>query len=360
MAKERGITRILNMARKASSAREALDAPLTGKPFGVQRALKRWEPPRGLPARMRDLMANETVRKRVGDTIDRGVEDGGHLWYDTAPIYAAFVRELGEEEAPQAFKTYMGYVAATSPRSSVGENIRNASYFYNLDRVQEPIPFQPPSPYGHFAQGTHRPFIERVRAGDELGDPVTASKVTSFYENLTGNQTPATIDSHAFALPAMFSEDPRFLKTSIRYEVPETGEVVSAYPRDEYSLGLIDHEEAMSRPYLWGGRPLKTEYGALERFYGDLAAERGLTPAQAQSSAWIAGGDETGVRSAYEPFTETFKARVALTAAERGESEEKVLRDFIRGRAPLLSLAGAASGAGILGALGSRRDRMDA
>lgn len=349
----KGIRRALAIAARSATAEEALSAPLRGTPFGVQRALERYVPPRGTPARVADLVTNPDVRERMSETIARGVEDGGHLWYDTAPILASFIKTLGRDEGVDAFKTYMNYVAASSPRSSVGENIRNASYYYHLDRTQQPFPFQPPSPYGHFAGATHRPFLERVRAGEPLGDPATASKVTSFAENLTGNQIPTTVDSHAFALPAMYSGDPRLLKTTVRIEDGEGG-FATMNPRTEYSLGLLDPEEALMRPYLWGGRPRPNEYAALEQFYADLGAEQGLTPAQAQSAAWIAGGDETGLRSAYEPFRDTFMARVRLTAAETGKSEEQVLREMIRGKAPLLSVPVA----GALGALAQERDRM--
>jgi hypothetical protein len=64
---------------------------------------------------------------------------------------------------------YMDMVAATSPRSEVGINARNASYYYQRAIKGEPMPAVGevnPQPYGHLAQNRHQLNAERVVAVD--------------------------------------------------------------------------------------------------------------------------------------------------------------------------------------------------
>ena len=59
----------------------------------------------------------------------------------------------------------MDLVAATSPRSDVGTNARNASYYYSRAMQGEPMPAvgdRNPQPYGHMAQRLHQMNAERV------------------------------------------------------------------------------------------------------------------------------------------------------------------------------------------------------
>lgn len=76
----------------------------------------------------------------------------------------------------------------------------------------------------------------------------------------------------------------------------------------------------------------------IETLYQELAAKKGITPAQAQAGAWVGGGDLTGVKSMGGTFMDFFKERAAVTAQQRGESVGKVIEDFITGKAPLLGI----------------------
>lgn len=349
---------LVRAARAASDPMEALLArELTGEPFGVQQAVLRYEPPRGTPKRIADLVQNKTVQRRMDDTIERGMEMGGHLWYDTSPIAAAFVNELGDDGL-SAFSRFMDYQAAVSPRSRVGEQVRRGSYYYGQEMRGEPFSkSQPPEPYGHIAHKSHSGMLNDVRNNGEF-DPIRTPKAASYAQNLKGNQAPATIDSHALALPAIFSEDPRFLKSG-KYSLAREGASDDGgyvyermIPQHEYKAGVLSLDEALENPSYWGGSPAPTEYAAMERFYSDLAKRHDLTPAQAQSAAWIGGGDITGVQSGSEPFLKLFLDRVRHTAKQRGESEVDVLRKMIRGQEPLLGIGGA----GALGAMALQDD----
>ena len=48
--------------------------------------------------------------------------------------------------------------------------------------------------------------------------------------------------------------------------------------------------DAAGRAAWWQAQPKANEYGAMENYYKSLGKELGLTPAQAQASAWVGGG----------------------------------------------------------------------
>jgi hypothetical protein len=105
---------------------------------------------------------------------------------------------------------------------------------------------------------------------------------------------------------------------------------------------------------LWGmtdtkGRPIdkpaKTEYGYMERLQQDEARKLGMTPAQYQASAWIGGGEQTGLKSSADPFLKVLEDRIRFTAERTGETPQQVLQRFLMGQnapgrqGPLLSVA---------------------
>jgi hypothetical protein len=275
---------------------------LSQVPDVPQGDLPRYQPARGVPEATEQQW--EAARPRLPAIAERGAEMGGREWYNTEPLRHAFVTELGDTAGNAAHRRYLDYVAATSPRSKVGENIRNASYYYGLEAQGRALPEvggKLPAPYGHYAQRLHQMNAQNL-AGGGAWDSMKNPKPAAFAENLAGNQRPVTIDTH-----------------------------------NSRVIGLTDPQ---GRPK---DLPKKNEYGFLERVQQEEAAKLGMTPAQWQASLWVGAGKETGLKSAAEPFVDTFEARVFLTAEKRGKSPESVLRDFIRGKAPLLGLGGASA-----------------
>jgi hypothetical protein len=132
--------------------------------------LPRNVPPRGVPARVTDLVNDPGVRDKMLETIQSGVEKGGDKWYNADPLREEFMNILGKDAGDAAFRRYQNMVAATSPRSDVGTNVRNASYYYQRLMNGEGPPAvgdKNPQPYGHMAQRLHQMNVERVagRAG---------------------------------------------------------------------------------------------------------------------------------------------------------------------------------------------------
>lgn len=338
-----------------------------------QTPIDRWEPPRGISPRMQDAMSNSAVSRGIADSMRKGVELGADKWYHTEPIRRAFVAELGEQAGQKAFSDYMDLVAATSPRSDVPTNVRNASFYYWLKQNNMPMPDKNPYPYGHVAQNLHKQNVANLsRPGDlsaavpdQVG-PSTAwdiyknPKPASFSHNLQGNLEPVTVDTHAFRNIGMRTKDPRFLATSISQKYKQgadpaadtlaarygeiSGDKVTYRPQKLYEEGRLTMKDALETPGFWESMPNPNEYGAAEALYTKIGKRLGLAPADAQAAAWSGGGELTGLGSSpRHTFPEILNERILYTARMRGEKPSDTIKAFIRGEKPLLTLGGAAA-----------------
>ena len=300
--------------------------------------LERYVPARGVPARVQDVMANKDVRDKMLQTIYEGQQKGGANWYNADPLRDKFVETLGVDAGNRAFRKYMDMVAATSPRSDVGTNARNASFYYQKAMMGEPMPevgTPNPQPYGHMAQRLHQLNAQRVSG--EGWDALNNPKPASFVENLVGNQDPVTVDTHAFRLPAIHAADPRFLETAfqVNKDAPKQ-DIQKLVMSGEMPIG-----EALKRAAYWQTQPKANEYGAMEQYYKSLGREFGLSPAQTQASAWVGGGKLTGLASdESKPFLRFFQDRVYKTANELKMDPQDVMTRFIKGEMTLRASGG--------------------
>lgn len=329
-------------------------------------------PPRGVPERSRDLLSRPDVQEKTLEGIERGraLKD----WYETGPLKQAFTDELGHNEGTARFEDFIRAVGATSPRSDVGTNIRNASYYYTLAKtgrgmpVPVPNPDKPgkfiknPAPYGHLAQDLHRGNIEKV-LGLRVGQPGRANQIEGYdfqsnpkpigyTADLLGDPSRVAVDTHAFRAPAMYGEDPRFLET--RYEVSVPKGQPKAPPRniyDEVQSGRMTMAEALDTGAYWQSKPKENEYSHWQDWYRDLANRAGMAPREAQAAGWAGSGRMTGLESdPNKMFMDFMEDRLLHTQAERDTklSPREILANMIRGKAPLLSLAAAPLGAAAL------------
>jgi hypothetical protein len=276
---------------------------LDAVPNVPQFALERYDPPRGRPSNLDQLLTPETAERLEG-YARRGENLGGRAWYNTLPLRDAFIAELGPKEGAARFERYIDIVAATSPRSRVDTNVRRSSYLYGEDKAGRPIagltnPDFPPG-YGHLAHLTQDALLKDLEGGRSFRS-LDRPKTSSFAENLKGNQQPMTIDTHNFSAI--------------------TG----------------DNKNKKS--------PSGTQYKYLEEFEVEIADKLNMSPAQFQASVWI--GADTGVADA-RPFLEVFDDVVARTAKKKGVSKQKALTDFIRGNGPLFGLAALMTAGAIL------------
>jgi hypothetical protein len=291
---------------------------MTQRPNVPQTPLQRYDPPRGVPEEALRAADPKNI-KRLNLIAQQGAEIGGLEWYNMQQLHERFKYELGDKEGTARFIRYLDLLGATSPRTRVPENVRNASYYYRALLTGEATPqrelrqtpaYDPQYMYGF--QGTPRRADWIIKEGTQAEYPygmmpihvqnvenilkgglplLQNPKPPSFTQNLAGNWRPVTIDVHNMRL-----------------------------------LGL-------------GGREAPTtEYGFLERMQQQQAARLGMDPAQYQASLWIGGAKETGVKSGTDPMLKHFERRVEHTAEQRGQTKEQVLKDFIHGRAPLLMI----------------------
>jgi hypothetical protein len=288
---------------------------MSDTPSVPQRALTRAEPPaRGVPDYVQRIAEPDNMR-RVNEYVDRGLEVGAGDWYNTMPLRDRFISELGDAEGQAAFDRFIDMVGATSSQSRTPVNARNASYYYMRDRQGDPLlpgGAPPESPYGHYTQRNHMLQSGNIVEGRGLSSTQNP-KIASFAENLRGNYEPLTIDIH-----------------------------------NSRALGLTNAS----------GTPLDTPNPAHYAFLEDMQAQQardvfGIEPARYQSAMWVGGGDKTGLASPPDPFLAVLEDRIMLTADRMGINPETVLRRFIRGEMPLLSVGGAAGG-GLMSMVGGQ------
>lgn len=307
---------------------------LNDVPQVAQIDLQRNVPARGPSARVQALDDKKTI-KRINETVSRGAKDG-IPWYNTEPLRQSFIDEFGMEEGGRRFSLYMDMVAGTSPRSDVGTNARNASYYYQ-QAIQGNQPGKPlPKPYGHLAQDLHiqnfNNIMEHGGMGPETTFPVLQNpKPPSFSQNLQGNQQPITADTHLVRNWGVSSKLQDWLLPSFK---PDK-DAPTVRPRDMVASGAVKMKNAP--PVWWDSMPKANEYPMLELLSQSEARKMGMTPAQWQASAWVGGGGETGLASGADPFLRHFENRVILTAQKMGITPMEALRQFQHGKITLLS-----------------------
>lgn len=312
------------------------------QPNVQQTPIPRYDPPRGTPPRIGDLVANRDVRDKIIENIERGIRMGGTDWLNAEPFRLAFIDELGALEGGQRFDHFFDLVGASTALSKVRENFRNASFYYTLNGR---LPDKNPYPYGHRAQAMHRRNVERVWNGGL--NPLTHPKSVTMSANAKGNYLPVMIDSNIFRQAAMLSRDTRFLNTFL-----PTKSGVSRNIRREYDTGLITPEE-LTRPSYWSPAPRRNEYQAMEQYFQGIARELGMTPAQAESAAWLGGAELTELHSdPSKKLMDFIKDSLLLTAIGKNMDPSDVLRRLIRAELPLIALGGVA----LAPQLGTRED----
>jgi len=312
---------------------------------GVQRFV-----PKKVPERTQDLMNNPEVYDKFMQGMERGlpVKD----WYETGPLEKSFTEEFGADTGRDRFNQFIDAVAATSPRSDVGTNVRNASYYYgkaqpfpgrnSVPSISD-LPPKNPKPYGHLAQNLHRMNAEKMVFPGGAGlDFKANAKPISFAANLKGDPNPVTVDTHAFRAPNILSGDPRFLERSFMNEKGATPRNI----QDELAMGELTMEDAQKRGALWASKPLPTEYAAYEDLYRRGANDLGITPREAQAASWVGHGPMTGLESAPKSFMDFMEERILKTARERNMDPKDVWKKAVRGSMPLLGGAGAGVGLG--------------
>jgi hypothetical protein len=292
----------------------------------VQQELKRFHAARGEPQTVTDAFKGGRVA-RLNRLVDKGIEQGGDKWYWLGGLLDQFIAQFGKDIGPKRFERFMELNAGLSPRSTVSKEIQRASILYQREVNGLPIEkmFQPPGTeknprgllhphwpegYGHLANDIHMGNV--VRLLEQGGfDPIDQAKIASYLENLKGNYRPVTVDTHnAYVLTGKRSK-----------------------PTKKSPLG-----DPMG--------PTEAQYPYFESRQQELAARRGLDPAEWQSALWVGAGDITGVVDVRN-FPDAMNVRIAQTAEILDIPEQEALVRFMNGDTHLYSVMAALLGAGV-------------
>ena len=299
-------------------------------------------------------------REAISDALAERIRATGQLDADTryfyhtdGPVYrAARNAGLSDAEAQAYLRDLSNNVAATSPRTKVEENLRNATLVMAKD--QQGIPFRdvvgpgtirPDGTKGISEKGypmmtakggIHGGLLDDVAATGAM-DVARNPKPSNFGANLSGNRSGVTMDTHAIrgTLMTLNEMEPG--------SVPE-GFILPKF-RDQYvkdpsvlTPNMIDDTLASQMTGPKGDTTkLQTEYPVFADIWHDAAAKLGVSPAEAQSMGWFGFGDETNLGSARKTPVDIFDDRLSVTAQALDITPEQAARSVFRRQIPLLA-----------------------
>ena len=299
-------------------------------------------------------------REAISDALAERIRATGQLDADTryfyhtdGPVYrAARNAGLSDAEAQAYLRDLSNNVAATSPRTKVEENLRNATLVMAKD--QQGIPFRdvvgpgtirPDGTKGISEKGypmmtakggIHGGLLDDVASTGAM-DVARNPKPSNFGANLSGNRSGVTMDTHAIrgTLMTLNEMEPG--------SVPE-GFILPKF-RDQYikdpsilTPNMIDDTLASQMTGPKGNTTkLQTEYPVFADIWHDAAAKLGVSPAEAQSMGWFGFGDETNLGSARKTPVDIFDDRLSVTAQALDITPEQAARSVFRRQIPLLA-----------------------
>ena len=310
-----------------------------------------------LPKGDRGREVNESVdaiADRLAERMKPWLGTEAQYFYHTGPIVdKAMSMGFKKEEVYDWMKEFADAYAATSPRTETAQNIRNATLVMTkrhlgieLDEIigkgsgginEKGYPMM----IGD--SGIHRQLTEATQNGGI--NPNTNPKPATFAENVYGNLDGVTVDTHAIrgALDAMNEINPGSIP--IDYIKPKFRDQYKADPLSLNPANMID--DSMGSQMI-DGTKMQTEYAVFSDIYRLTAEKLGVSPAEAQSMGWFGSGDSTGLASELKSVARLLDERIDVTAQAMNESKESVFKKLLNREIPVLSLFGAATGAGLM------------
>ena len=310
-----------------------------------------------LPKGDRGREVNESVdaiAERLAERMKPWLGTEAQYFYHTGPIVdKAMSMGFKKEEVYDWMREFADAYAATSPRTETAQNIRNATLVMTkrhlgieLDEIigkgsgginEKGYPMM----IGD--SGIHRQLTEATQNGGI--NPNTNPKPATFAENVYGNLDGVTVDTHAIrgALDAMNEINPGSIP--IDYIKPKFRDQYKADPLSLNPANMID--DSMGSQMI-DGTKMQTEYAVFSDIYRLTAEKLGVSPAEAQSMGWFGSGDSTGLASELKSVARLLDERIDVTAQAMNESKESVFKKLLNKEIPVLSLFGAATGAGLM------------
>jgi hypothetical protein len=317
--------------------------------------------------RARGLVEKEdAIATRLAERMEPYLGTPAQYFYHTAPLLEK-AKSLGvsEKDALSQISRFAENYAATSPRTMTEQNLRNASLVSAKQEAGVPLTEIIGAGSGGLNEkgypmmigesGIHSLLVDAVRSGGI--DYNTNPKPATFAENVKGNLQGVTVDTHAVrgALDAMNEVDLGSVPEG--FIKPEFREQYVSDPSSFDPAKMVDDSIASQ---MVDGTKKQTEYAVFSDLYKSAAKKLGVTPAEAQSLGWFGSGERTGLASELKTVVDLIDERVDVTAQLLGESKDKVYKDFLSGKIPLLSMAGAGllAGGAAVTSTGSESDRQ--
>ena len=297
-----------------------------------------------------DVLA-ERARPFVGSNVQ--------FFYHTGPIIDKAV-SLGipENTARAQLRKFAENYAATSPKTETEPNLRSAS----LVTAKQKAGLRPTDIIGVGSGGVNeKGYPMMINPGGlhlKLLDAAAAEgfnfdtnpKPATFVENVSGNLSGVTADTHAIraVFSAMNEIEPgsvplgfiggKQTKTMSAPEVRKQNQ--DNYKKDPSTLNVATMIADTLGSQKIDGKDVQTEYAVFSDIYKKVAEKLGVQPAEAQSLSWFANGEKTGLGSAPKTIVELIDERVDVTAQALNQSKDEVFKKFMQGSIPLLSLGG--------------------
>ena len=296
----------------------------------------------------------EATAQRLAQRMRPYLGTPAQFFYNTEPIIAKAV-ELGisEDVAREQLRKFALNYAATSPRTTTAQNLRNASLVSAKETAGIPIDKvigpggeginEKGYPMMIGPSGIHRLLVDAKNAEGISFD--TNPKPATFAENVAGNLQGVTVDTHAIrgALDAMNEAVPGSIPEGWIKKKDKQGRAVDyweQYQKDPTSFDpakMVDDTLASQKI---DGKSMQTEYAVFSDLYKRAAEILNVTPAEAQSLGWFGSGDRTGLASDLKTIVDLIDDRVDVTAQATGKTKDDVFKMFMSGQIPLLSFGG--------------------
>jgi hypothetical protein len=282
-----------------------------GIPGVTQADINRYVPARADLSYIKSLSdpKNLDIIKR---SVERGLgATGGGFYKSYQPMRAA----LDEANyAPDVFNKGLAATSFASAQNSVALENAIGSLIMRMEQFGIPITrenvlkahdeFKALNKGGlSMMEGHYAPFAKFLEQGFPSGEK-QAQKISSFYQNKTGNFRPYVFDTHEAA--------------GTSYATP-------------YG------------PYFWGqGGAKDTEYGALESLLQQkIAAPMNLDPAIAQEGRWFGLGELTGLKTGGGDWLDNYEKQAAYSAQQLGKEltrkeQQRYVADVFAGKERML------------------------
>ena len=282
-----------------------------GVPGVTQADINRYVPARADLSHIKSL-ANPKNLDIITRSVERGLgATGGGFYKSYQPMRAA----LDEANyAPDVFNKGLAATSFASAQNSVALENAIGSLIMRMEQAGIPITkenvlkahdeFKALTGGGlSMMEGHYAPFAKFLEQGFPSGEK-QAQKISSFYQNKTGNLRPYVFDTHEAA--------------GTSYATP-------------YG------------PYFWGqGGAKDTEYGALESLLQTkVAAPLNLDPAIAQEGRWFGLGELTGLKTGGGDWLDNYEKQAAWSAQQLGKEltrkeQQKYVADVFAGKERML------------------------